>query len=108
MSEDKVLTCSDCNSSFTFTASEQDFYTQKGFTEPRRCAPCRSRRKAARAEDGGGYSFSPGSERAGSFGGSREMFTAVCSGCGGEARVPFRPSGNKPVFCSDCFRSSRG
>ncbi len=42
---------------------------------------------------GGGYSDSP-----------REMFTTTCDSCGKEARVPFRPTGSKPVYCSDCFR----
>ena len=35
--------------------------------------------------------------------GDREMFSAVCSGCGKTAMVPFRPSGDKPVFCDNCF-----
>ena len=35
---DKNLTCADCGQEFVFTASEQDFYAQRGFTEPRRCA----------------------------------------------------------------------
>ena len=47
--------------------------------------------------NGGGYS-----DR-----GTREMFSATCSSCGKEAQVPFRPSGNKPVYCSDCFRARR-
>jgi hypothetical protein len=34
----KTLTCADCGQEFVFTASEQDFYAQRGFTEPRRCA----------------------------------------------------------------------
>ena len=38
----------------------------------------------------------------------REMFTATCSNCGNEARVPFRPTNGKPVYCSDCFRTMRG
>ena len=42
MYNDKVLTCADCNQQFTFTASEQDFYAQRGFTEPRRCPTCRT------------------------------------------------------------------
>jgi len=33
------------------------------------------------------------------------MFTAVCTGCGGEARVPFNPRGDKPVYCRDCFQT---
>lgn len=35
--------------------------------------------------------------------GPRQMFKAVCSSCGKDCEVPFMPSGNKPVYCSDCF-----
>ena len=48
MYNDKNLTCADCGQEFVFTASEQDFYSQRGFTEPRRCPSCRASRKAAR------------------------------------------------------------
>jgi hypothetical protein len=51
---DKNLTCADCSQEFVFTASEQDFYAQRGFTEPRRCPSCRASRKAARGSNGGG------------------------------------------------------
>ncbi len=126
MYNDKNLTCADCGQEFVFTASEQDFYAQRGFTEPRRCASCRASRKAARNSDGGGSSYSSGagyssgggySSGAGSYGGGggggyerapREMFSATCSNCGREAQVPFRPTSGKPVYCSDCFRSMRG
>jgi CxxC-x17-CxxC domain-containing protein len=125
---DKNLTCADCGQEFVFTASEQDFYSQRGFTEPRRCPSCRASRKAARNSDGGGgssyssgggYSSGGYSSGAGSYGGGggggggyergpREMFAATCSSCGKEAQVPFRPTSGKPVYCSDCFRSQRG
>ena len=134
MYNDKNLTCADCGQEFVFTASEQDFYSQRGFTEPRRCPSCRASRKAARNSEGGssygggsggGYSSSGGyssggySSGAGSYGGGsggygerdrgpREMFAATCSSCGKEAQVPFRPTSGKPVYCSDCFRSQRG
>ena len=42
-----------------------------------------------------------------SGGGAREMFSTTCSSCGREARVPFQPTGSKPVYCSDCFTSQR-
>ena len=32
-----------------------------------------------------------------------EMHHAVCAECGNDCEVPFRPSGDKPVYCSDCF-----
>ena len=57
---------------------------------------------------GGGYS-SGGSYSSGGYDrGPREMFSATCSNCGNEAKVPFRPTSGKPVYCSDCFRTMRG
>ena len=126
MYNDKTLTCADCGQQFVFTASEQDFYAQRGFSEPRRCASCRATRKAARGNGGGGYGASSGGgyssggySSGGGYGGGgggyaerdrgpREMFSATCSNCGKEAMVPFRPTSGKPVYCSDCFRSMRG
>jgi CxxC-x17-CxxC domain-containing protein len=54
---DKVLTCADCSQDFVFTASEQEFYATRGFTEPRRCSSCRASRKAARGDTGGNTGF---------------------------------------------------
>jgi CxxC-x17-CxxC domain-containing protein len=36
------------------------------------------------------------------------MYSATCSNCGKEARVPFQPRGDKPVYCSDCFQQMGG
>jgi CxxC-x17-CxxC domain-containing protein len=96
---DKTLTCRDCGTQFVFTEREQEFYAQKGFAnEPGRCPDCRAARKAGR--DGG---------QGGSYGSrSREMFPAVCSQCGKETQVPFQPRDDRPVYCSDCYRSMRG
>jgi CxxC-x17-CxxC domain-containing protein len=126
---DKTLTCSDCGMEFAFTEREQAFYAEKGFSEPRRCPSCRASRKAARAGGDSGYgggSYTSGYDSgygggggysAGGYGGGgyssrpsgpREMFSATCSSCGKEARVPFRPTNGKPVYCSDCFRTMRG
>lgn len=33
----------------------------------------------------------------------RSMHKAICAQCGNECEVPFRPSGERPVYCSDCF-----
>ncbi len=66
----------------------------------------------------GGSSRGRGSsERSGSFeehrgrrdsgrGGPRrelEMTKVICSSCGEECEVPFKPTSDKPVYCSDCF-----
>ena len=113
--QDKTITCADCGTPFVFSANDQAFYAERGFAhEPKRCFNCRQSRKATRGS--GGYS---GEERAsggdsGSYsggssygGGPRELHTVVCSNCGGEARVPFVPRGDRPVLCSDCFSQQR-
>jgi len=41
-------------------------------------------------------------------GGDRQMFKVVCSECGKDCEVPFKPTGDRPVFCSNCFESKRG
>ena len=71
--------------------------------EPGRCPSCRASRRSSQA--GGVYGSSYGG---GYGGGEREMFTAVCSNCGKEARVPFQPRTDRPVYCSDCFQQVRG
>lgn len=47
MYQDKKLKCKDCGAEFVFTAGEQEFYAEKGFSnEPTRCRDCRAKRKA--------------------------------------------------------------
>ncbi len=85
MYEDKTLTCKDCGKEFVFTAGEQEFYAERGFqNEPQRCKTCRDARKQASRN-------------------TREMYTAVCAECGKEAKIPFQPSDDRPVYCSECF-----
>jgi len=36
------------------------------------------------------------------------MHKTICSNCGKECEVPFRPTGEKPVYCRDCFREMGG
>jgi len=94
--QDKTLTCRDCGQEFVWTAGEQEFYASRGLQNPpSRCPSCRAARRASQGAGGGG-------------GGPREMFTATCSSCGREARVPFQPRGDKPVYCSSCFEQMRG
>jgi CxxC-x17-CxxC domain-containing protein len=88
---DKVLKCAECGAEFVFTAGEQMFFADKGFkNEPKRCKNC----KAKRAEGG-------------TTGGSRVETRAVCSQCGKETTVPFRPTQGRPVYCRECFQQRR-
>lgn len=44
--QDIKIVCKDCGKEFTFTAGEQEFYNEKGFSNPVRCKECREKRKA--------------------------------------------------------------
>jgi CxxC-x17-CxxC domain-containing protein len=97
--QDKTLACQDCGQSFTFSADDQAYHAEKGYTnEPKRCPSCRQARRGERSYgSGGGSGYS-------SYGSSqREMHPAVCAQCGKQTQVPFLPRGDRPVYCSDCF-----
>jgi len=99
VAEDKYLTCKDCGAEFLFSASEQEFYAEKGFeNEPGRCPECRRARKQQRSGYGGGG----GNRRE-----ERVMHSAVCASCGAETKVPFEPTGERPIYCRDCFQARR-
>ena len=135
--QDRELTCADCGKPFTFTAEDQAYHAERGFTNaPRRCPDCRAARRADRGEGGGAYSgrssggggggYSSGgggggysSGGGGGYGGggggggygggsSRPMFDVTCASCGKETQVPFQPRGDRPVYCSDCFSKQGG
>jgi CxxC-x17-CxxC domain-containing protein len=90
--QDKVLVCRECNKEFLFSAGEQAFYAEKGFqNEPTRCRNCRAARK-------GGGGASPEQSP------SRQLFATVCTECGKDTQVPFKPTAGKPVYCRECFQ----
>jgi CxxC-x17-CxxC domain-containing protein len=70
------------------------FYAEKGFeNEPQRCRDCRNVRKEQRSSSTGA-------------GGAREMFDAVCAQCGESTTVPFKPRGDRPVYCRSCYSAA--
>jgi CxxC-x17-CxxC domain-containing protein len=117
--QDKTITCIDCGADFTFTADEQEFYAshQLGH-EPKRCKPCREKRKSmphgrgpgVRRGDPGG--MRPTRVGEGGPGGARQELRArykiICNACGKEDEVPFQPKEGREVFCRNCFAERRG
>jgi CxxC-x17-CxxC domain-containing protein len=97
---DKQITCSDCGTIFTFSAAEQEQFASRGYTnEPKRCGTCRAARKQ-NTSGGGSYSSRSGGTT------PRQMFPAKCATCGKDTQVPFEPRGDRPVYCSDCYRKT--
>ena len=95
--QDVSIQCSDCGTTFTFSAEEQELFQSRGYTnEPKRCPSCRQARKAERYGDSGYNRGAP-----------RQMFPATCAECGKDTEVPFEPRTGRPVYCSDCYRKIR-
>ena len=91
--QDKSIQCSDCGTTFTFSAGEQEQFALRGYSnEPERCSWCRAARKLKRYRNGG-YSYRP----------IRQMFPARCAECGKDTEVPFEPHSGRPMYCSDCY-----
>jgi CxxC-x17-CxxC domain-containing protein len=94
--QDKVLTCIDCGADFIFTAGEQLFFYDKQFkNEPKRCKTCKTKRVSV---------LGPVQKQQGSF---KVETRTVCSQCGKETTVPFKPTQGRPVFCRECFQQKR-
>lgn len=95
--QDQTLQCKDCGKDFIWTASEQEFYQQKGFqNSPVRCPDCRRMKKARMGGERGGRGDRP-----------RQAFDITCSECGKPDTVPFQPRGDRPVLCRDCFQKNK-
>ncbi len=99
--QDRTLNCVDCGQPFTFSAEDQAYHAEKGYSnDPKRCPTCRQSRRDNRSSggygSGGGYGGGGGGLR-------REMFPAVCSNCGKDTEVPFQPRADRPVYCRECY-----
>ena len=87
--EDKTITCKDCGAPFAFTAREQQFFAEKGFqNEPQRCRDCRQTRRASSGQGAMNQ---------------RPSFETVCAECNVTTTVPFKPRGDRPVYCRSCY-----
>src|SRR6476646_6545844 len=96
--QDKVLKCVDCGADFVFTAGEQLFFHDKQFkNEPNRCKAYKTKRDSV-------LGAIP-HKKAKNF--AKVETRTVCSQCGKETTVPFRPTQGRPVFCRECFQQRR-
>jgi len=84
MYQDETLKCEDCGQEFVFTVGEQEFYAEKGLVnKPKRCPECRKDRRQRNSR--------------------KKMYEAVCSECGAQTKVPFKPIEGKEIYCKECY-----
>ena len=104
---DRTLNCVDCGVEFIHSAADQEYYQQKGFvSEPKRCTSCRaSRRAAATPATTSATSAARAATSAATTARTVSTSRSICSSCGNQAQVPFKPRMDRPVYCSDCFRT---
>ena len=38
----------------------------------------------------------------------RQLYNVKCAKCGKQTQVPFKPSGDRPVYCRDCYMQKKG
>jgi len=81
--QEEKLTCEGCGCEFVFTTGEKEFFALKGLSnKPKRCPECRKARKLQN---------------------KKTLYDAVCSKCGAETKVPFKPIEGKEIYCKDCY-----
>ncbi|HEY1074881.1 MAG TPA: zinc-ribbon domain-containing protein [Patescibacteria group bacterium] len=91
--QDQTLTCRDCGKSFVFTARDQEFFAEKGFTNaPTRCKDCRVLKKKA-----------PAGAPAGAGSANKALFKITCKKCGKVGEMATEPRKPEDVLCSECF-----
>lgn len=88
MFTDRTLKCQDCSAKFLFSAGEQEFFSTKGLVnQPKRCGNCRLVARLKRSGQDLGC-----------------VFEGNCTECGAVAKLPFKPKGARPIYCTECLR----
>lgn len=89
--QDQTLTCRDCGASFVFTARDQAFFAEKGFTNPpTRCRDCRQKKKEAAA-------------RQTALGEPKTLYKISCKNCGKVGEMAIEPRKPDDILCAECF-----
>ena len=85
---DIEMSCVQCKDVFVYTEKEQGIFYQRNMLPPQRCAKCRSKKAALRAD-------------------APTRFDIVCDHCGKHDHVPFQPKVGRSVLCKDCHQANK-
>lgn len=89
--EEHEVVCAECGAQTTVP------FKPSG-DRPVKCRDCFQKDRPSRDGPRGGF----GGDR-----GARESFDVTCGECGVATTVPFKPTGDRPVLCRDCFSKNR-
>ena len=87
---DVEIPCVQCKEIFVFSEKEQENFYQRNMMTPQRCQKCRTKKAAARSNEG-----------------TKKRFEIVCDHCGKHDSVPFQPKVGRSVLCKECFEAGR-
>ncbi len=110
---DRLLSCRDCGAQFAFREAEQKTFKEKGYRNvPSRCPDCREKRNPSQPVGDWRSQLlwlrdSKELARPKRVDSVATSTAVTCSSCGKETRVPFVPTTGRPVYCSDCFATTR-
>ena len=91
------ITCIMCSRVFRINDGEQDFFAQRGLSQPKRCPPCRAERKAEAAREGSSWEQRPVPPR------RPTTYEVECRHCNRLTMVPFTPREGSEVYCRVCW-----
>jgi len=64
--------------------------------------------KVEESDSGAATSTNDAATPAGTDQQGRQLYSVKCSTCGKQTEVPFQPSGDRPVYCRDCYMQNKG
>ncbi|MFC2149948.1 Mur ligase family protein [Calditrichota bacterium] len=93
--DEEVVTCKTCGKVFIFTKSEAEYYASRGFDPPHHCRECRAQRRRSKS---GAKTGNVVKAKGGAV-----WTEVICEDCQKQTIVPFKPVGDRPVYCRDCL-----
>ncbi len=94
--QEKILTCVTAANNSIYGRRTGVFSPPRVHNEPKRCPECRRSENPSDMRNANQHNNSP-----------RQMYPAICAQCGKETMVPFKPRGDKPVYCQECYNKMK-
>ncbi len=94
----RLLRCVYCSREFSFTETEQKYFGERGYEEPKRCPTCRGKTKQKEEEHQKNL-HGNGNQKT-------RYYRVSCFSCGAQTTIYYRPTPDRPALCSGCNQGS--